>query len=257
MNDDVRLQVDGPIARLELARADKLNAMTLSMLDALDSACDRIERSRGIRAVIVSSAHPTAFCAGADIGEWSSLSPEEMWRVWTRTGHRVLDRLAMLPQPTIAALHGVALGGGLEVALACDLRIAASDCVLGMPEARVGAIPGWGGTDRLTRLLGPGRAKYLILRAGRVDAATALRWGLVEEVVEREELATRSAEIAREIASCAPAAVRLGKQLIDAGARGLSVETVAAGLALSLEDAREGVAAFREKRQPNFSAWRK
>jgi enoyl-CoA hydratase/carnithine racemase len=176
-----------------------------------------------------------------------------MWRVWTRAGHRVLDRLAALPQPTIAAVHGVALGGGLELALACDLRVAASDSVFGMPETRVGAIPGWGGTERLTRLIGPGRTKYLVLRAARIDAATALGWGLVEEVVEPGSLARRAAEIAEEIASRAPGAVRLAKQLIDAGAGGLSAETLAAGLARSLDDGREGVAAFREKREPRFS----
>jgi enoyl-CoA hydratase/carnithine racemase len=253
MTDDVRLQVDGPIARLVLARAEKLNAITMSMLEALDAACDRIERSPGVRVVIVGSDHPRAFCSGADIAEWSPLSPEEMWRVWTRTGHRVLDRLAALPQPTLAALHGVALGGGLELALACDLRVATSDCQLGMPETRVGAIPGWGGTERLARLVGPGRAKYLILRAARIDAATALGWGLVEEVVDPASLDARVTEIAGEIASRAPGAVRLAKQLIDAGAGGPSAETLAAGLALSLDDGREGAAAFREKREPRFT----
>lgn len=253
MNDDVRLELDEPIARLVLARAEKLNALTMSMLEALDAACDRIERSRGTRVVMLSSDHPRAFCSGADIAEWGSLSAQDLWRVWTRTGHRVFDRFATLPQPTIAAVHGMALGGGLELALACDLRVATSDSLFGMPETRVGAIPGWGGTERLTRLIGPGRAKYLILRATRIDAATALHWGLVEEVVVPEALQQRATEIAEEIAARAPGAVRLAKQLIDAKAGGLSAETLAAGLAFSLEDGREGVAAFKEKRAPRFT----
>jgi enoyl-CoA hydratase/carnithine racemase len=173
--------------------------------------------------------------------------------VWTRTGHRVLDRFAALPQPTIAAVHGLALGGGLELALACDLRIAAADASFGMPETRVGAIPAWGGTERLTRLIGPGRAKYLILRGAQIDAATALAWGLVEEMVAPEQLQGRAAAIAAEIAERAPGAVRLAKQLIDAGAGGVSPETLAAGLAASLDEGREGVAAFREKREPRFT----
>ena len=253
MSDEVRLHLDDPIARLVLARAGKLNALTMSMLEALDAACDAIERSHAIRAVVLSSEHPRAFCSGADIAEWGSLSAQDIWRVWTRTGHRVFDRLAALPQPTIAAVHGLALGGGLELALACDLRVAASDSVFGMPEARVGAIPGWGGTERLTRLIGPSRAKYLVLRAAQVDAATALGWGLVEEVVPADSLQRRVTEIAEEIASRAPGAVRLAKQLIDAEAGGMSAETLAAGLAFSLEDGREGVAAFREKRTPRFT----
>ena len=253
MSEEVRLEIDGAIARLTLARAGRLNALTLSMLEALEAACGRLERDPDVRVVIVGSDNPRAFCSGADVAEWGALSAQDMWRVWTRTGHRVFGRLAALPQPTIAAVHGVALGGGLELALACDLRLAASDARLGMPETGVGAIPAWGGTERLTRLIGPGRAKYLILRGAQIDAATALAWGLVEEVAAAEALRRRATEIAEEIASRAPGAVRLAKQLVDAGAGGLSPETIAAGLAFSLEDGREGVAAFREKRAPRFT----
>jgi enoyl-CoA hydratase/carnithine racemase len=254
MNEHVQLQMDGPVARLVLARMDKLNALTLPMLEALDAACDRLERSRDVRAVILSSANAKAFCSGADIAEWGSLSAQDMWGVWTRVGHRIFDRLAALPQPTIAAVHGAALGGGLELALGCDLRIAASDSVFAMPEVRVGAIPGWGGTSRLARLVGPGRAKHMILRAAQIDAATALNWGLVEEVVAPDALGAHVFEVASEIAARAPGAVRLAKQLINGGSSGgVSPETLAAGLALSLEDGREGVAAFKEKRAPRFT----
>jgi enoyl-CoA hydratase len=210
---DIRMWIDGPIARLVLARDEWLNALTMDMLEALDTACSLLERSRDLRVVIVSSDHPTAFCAGADVAEWSALSADDMWHEWTRAGHRVLERLAALPQPTIAAVHGMAFGGGLELALACDLRVASSDSTYAMPEVSIGAMPGWGGTERLTRLIGPGRSKSMILRGAPIDAATALTWGLVEEVVSPDALERRATEIATEIATRAPGAVRLAKQL--------------------------------------------
>jgi enoyl-CoA hydratase len=253
MTDTVKLEFDGAIARLTLARAEKLNALTFAMMEAIEEACGQIERSRTTRAVIISSDNPKAFCAGADIAEWGALEAQEMWGVWTRVGHRVFSRLAALPQPTIAAIHGMAFGGGLELALACDLRLATSDSRFAMPEAKVGAIPGWGGTQRLTRLIGTGRAKSIILRAAPIDAATACNWGLIEEVVEVADLQRRATEIATEISSLAPGAVRIAKQLIDAGHGGMSAETLAAGLAFSLSDGREGVSAFKEKRTPKFS----
>ena len=170
MSELVRLAIDGPVAHLTLARMEKLNALTLAMLDALDAACGQLERSTQARAVILDSENPKAFCSGADIADWGALTPREMWRAWTRNGHRIFDRLATLPQPTIAAIHGIAFGGGLELALACDLRVAASTSTFALPEASVGAIPGWGGTRRLTRLVGAGRAKHLSLPEGREGA---------------------------------------------------------------------------------------
>jgi enoyl-CoA hydratase len=253
MNEFVRLHSNGPVAKLTLARPDKLNALTLPMVEALDAACGVLERSSEVRVVILASENAKAFCSGADIKEWGDLGAKEMWRTWTRIGHRVYDRLATLPQPTIAAVHGLAFGGGLELALACDLRIAATDSSFAMPEASVGAIPGWGGTRRLTRLIGPGHAKSLILRAARIDAATALAWGLVEEVVQASELSGRAGEIADEIARLSPDAVQLAKQLIDSEAGGLSAEAMAAGLALALPNGREGAQAFKAKRQPRFA----
>jgi len=250
--DALRVHVEGPIARITLARAEKLNAITLPMLEALDAACARLERMSEVRAVVLDSDNPKAFCAGADVGQWGALTPVQMWRSWTRSGHRIFNRLATLPQPTIAAVQGLAFGGGLELALACDLRVAASDSVFALPEATVGAIPGWGGTQRLTRLIGPGRAKHMVFRSARIDAATALAWGLVEEVVEAAALSARVHDIARDIARRAPEAVQLAKQLIDAEAGGLSAEAMAAGLALALPNGREGVESFKAKRTPDF-----
>jgi enoyl-CoA hydratase/carnithine racemase len=252
VSEIVSLHIDGPVARLTLARTEKLNALTVPMLERLDAACARLERSDAVRVVLVGSSNPKAFCAGADIAEWGALSAQDMWRVWTRAGHRIFDRLAAVAQPTIALIHGMAFGGGLELALACDLRLSTPDARFGMPEVKVGAIQGWGGTKRLARLIGVGHAKQMIFRAMQIDAATALRWGLVEEIVEASDLHRRAQEIADEIAAGAPGAVRLAKQLIDLEAEGLSAETFAAGLAASFEDAREGVAAFKEKRLAHF-----
>lgn len=250
----LRLHVDGPIARITLARADKLNALTLPMLQALDAACEQLERAHGVRVVVLDSDHPQAFCAGADIGQWGPLTPAQMWRSWTRMGHRVFHRLATLPQPSIAAVHGMALGGGLELALACDLRVAEPGSSFALPEASVGAVPGWGGTQRLTRLIGPGRAKHMVLRSARIDAATALDWGLVQEVVEAAPLlSARVHELAQEVAQRAPEAVQLAKQLIDIEAGGLSAETMAAGLAQALPNAREGTESFKARRPARFT----
>jgi enoyl-CoA hydratase len=253
VSDLLRLQVDRSVARITLARAEKLNALTVPMLEALDAACGQLEREPKVRAVVLHSENPKAFCSGADIAEWGALTPSEMWRAWTRIGHRIFDRLATLPQPTIAAIHGLALGGGLELALACDLRVAASNSTFALPEASVGAIPGWGGTKRLARLVGAGRAKHMIFRSARIDASTALAWGLVEEVVEPSLLSSRAHDIAQEIARRAPEAVQLAKQLVDSEAGGLSAETIAAGLALALPNGREGADAFKAKRDPIYT----
>jgi enoyl-CoA hydratase/carnithine racemase len=252
MRETVALRIEAPFARLTLARGAKRNALTAAMLAAIDAACERLEQADEVRVVRVDSSDPKAFCSGADIGEWGALPAQDMWRRWTRAGHRVFDRLAALPQPTIAEIRGIAFGGGLELALACDLRLATPDAVFAMPEVRVGAVPGWGGTRRLTRLIGAARTKQMVFRALRVDAATALAWGLVDEVVAADELAARTEAVAQEIAAGAPGAVRLAKQLIDRDAGGLDAETLAAGLAASLDDAREGIAAFAGKRPPRF-----
>jgi enoyl-CoA hydratase len=254
MSDAVALRIEGPFARLTLARGTKHNALTAAMLSAIDDACERLEQADDVRVVLVDSADAKAFCSGADIGEWGALPSQDMWRRWTRVGHRVFDRLAALPQPTIAQIHGIAFGGGLELALACDLRLASSGAMFAMPEVRVGAVPGWGGARRLVRLIGAARTKQMIFRALRVDAPTALAWGLVDEVATADDLAARADAIAQEIAAGAPGAVRIAKQLIDRDAGGLDSETLAAGLAASLDDAREGIAAFAEKRVPRFTA---
>jgi enoyl-CoA hydratase len=183
------------------------------------------------------------------------LQPIEMWRRWIRDGHRVFDALARLRQPTIAALNGYTFGGGLELALACDIRIAADGIELGSPEVKIGTVPGWGGTQRLTRLIGVARAKQLVFTGGRIDAIRAEAWGLVNEVVPRDQLASRARELTNEIAANAPISVQIAKQIIDGGlgeGTGAAFEALAGALAATTDDGAEGVASFREKRPPDY-----
>jgi len=256
VSGEITVAVDGAVATVTLDRAPKLNALTAGMLQELEAACAVLDRDEAVRAVIVASSSPNAFCAGADLLEWGPLGARGMWERWIRDGHRVFERLARLRQPTIAAIDGVCYGGGLELALACDLRLAAAAARFAFPEAAVGAVPGWGGSQRLPKVIGVGRAKQLILLGQPIDAATAAAWGLVAEVVPAERLRGRALELARRIAENAPTAVQASKQLVDAAAgEGLAttLEALAAGLAAGTADAREGITAFREKRKPKFT----
>ncbi|OGO56002.1 MAG: hypothetical protein A2V85_04320 [Chloroflexi bacterium RBG_16_72_14] len=255
----VRLAIDGPIAIVTLDRPAKLNALTLPMLHEFENAVGRLEQAHEVRAVILAGAGERAFCVGADIDAWGHLAeddPVAMWQTWDRAGHRVLDRLASLPMPVIAALCGQVLGGGLEVALAADLRIGADDVHLGLPEVRVGTQPGWGGSRRLAALVGPARAKQMAFTAEPVDAATAIAWGLLNEVVPVERLYSRTLALGRQVAAHAPIAVALAKASID-GAAGsgtvLALEGMAGALGALTADGREGPAAFREKRAPRWT----
>jgi enoyl-CoA hydratase len=256
MSANLNVEIDGAVATITLDRAEKLNALTMAMLEGLEAACATIDADESVRAVIVASASDRSFCAGADIVEWAPLGALGMWGRWIRDGHRAFDRLARLRQPTIAAIGGIAFGGGLELALACDLRIAAAGARFAFPEVTIGAVPGWAGSQRLPRVVGAGRAKQMILAGEPVDAATAATWGLVNEVVPADRLATRALELARRIAENAPSAVQASKQLVDAAAGegvAATLEALAAGLAAGTADAREGVAAFRAKRKPRFT----
>jgi len=257
MSDAPRVLVerDGPLATLTLNRPDKLNAIDSPMLDALDDALGMFEAETALRVLIVTGAG-RAFSAGADIREWTTLSPEGMRERWVPRGHRTFERLAALPFPVIAALGGIAFGGGLELALASDIRIASHAARFGLPEVTIAAVPGWGGTHRLARLIGVARAKHVVLTGRPIDAATAERWGLVTELVEPEALLPRARGIAEAIAANAPVSLRLAKQLIDSGASGsaaLALDAEAAAQAAGTADAAEGRASFLERRPPRFA----
>jgi enoyl-CoA hydratase len=255
-NTKVHLAVDAPLATITLNRPEKLNALDPEMLARLEDACARLDHEQDVRVVLLTGAGERAFSVGADINAWSSLAPVQMWRWWVRDGHRVFARIARLRQPVIAVLNGYTFGGGLELALAADLRVAAEGIELAQPEVTLGTVPGWGGTQRLPALIGASRAKRMILTGRRVDAATAERWGLVDEVAPREQLVARARELAHEIAANAPVAVQIAKSLIDGAGRGTTgatLEALADALAATTADAREGVAAFRERRTPHFT----
>jgi enoyl-CoA hydratase/carnithine racemase len=240
-------------AEIRLNRPDKGNALTIAMIDRLGEAVDAIARDRDTRAVVL-RATGRFFCTGGDIEAWGSLSPHDMGRDWILRGIDVFERLAALPQPLIAALTGHALGGGLELAMAADLRIAVKAAKLGVPEATLGVIPGWMGTRRLAELIGPARARHLLLLGSPIPAVQACEWGLVTAVAEDEAdlNAQLEAWLDRLLAN-APGALALIKGLLATLHQDLRHHHAsAAAQAAGTEDCREGVRAFIEKRKPVF-----
>src|SRR5215213_7413086 len=205
----IMLGIDGHIDTITLNRPDKLNAIEPTMLAQLEAIAAELERSNDVRVVVLTGAGERAFSVGADINAWSSLQPLNLWRQWIRDGHRVFERLARLRQPLIAALNGYAFGGGLELALAADIRLATTEAEFALPEVKIATIPGWTGTQRLPALIGMGRAKQLIFSGARIDATTAERWGLINEVVSRAELLGRARSLAEQIAGNAPISVQI------------------------------------------------
>ncbi len=252
----ISIDINGYFAHIQLNRPEKLNAIDRDMLDELAEIVEQIDQSTQVRVVMIRGRGERAFCVGADINEWSSLAPIDMWRRWIRDGHRLFDRIAALRQPVIAVLNGFTLGGGLELALAADIRLAADSIELGFPEVSIATVPGWGGTQRLPALIGTGRAKQMIFSGQRISAKTAERWGLVNEVLPRDHLENRADALAQQIAANAPLAVQFAKQAIDAARQGsasVTLEAFAGALAAHTHDAKEGLASFREKRPPDYS----
>ena len=251
----VRLQRDGMIATVSLARAAKLNALTPAMLDELEACARTIDADETVRVVVLNGGGATAFCVGADINEWGALGALDMWRRWVKRGHHVFDQWARLRQPVIVALNGHAFGGGLELAIAGDIRIAAQSAQFALPEASIATCPGWSGSQRLVQLIGASRAKYLALSGERWSAADAFGSGLIHEVVASEALADRANALAQTMAQRAPVALQLTKLLVNAAAgegREAALEAMAGALSATTNDAAEGLASFREKRAPNF-----
>jgi len=251
----VTCHLDGHVALVTLERPAKLNALTPVMLDELERIARVLESDLDVRIVVLTGAGEKAFCAGADINEWAALQPLDMWRRWIRRGHQVFDQWARLRQPVIAAINGHAFGGGLELAITADIRIAAEHAQFALPEASIGTCPGWSGSQRLVSLVGPSHAKYLALSGMRVAAADARTSGLVHEVESAATLRERAMRLATEMAARAPVSLQLTKQLVNAASgedTAVTLESMASGLAASTEDGAEGVRSFREKRPPNY-----
>ena len=251
-DERIHLTIDQFVATVTINRPEKLNAIDPAMLGALRDAFQIADRSRDVRVVILTGSDERAFCVGADINAWSALDPFDMWRRWVRIGHAALDTIASVRQPVVAAINGLALGGGLELALACDLRIASSTAQFGSPEVKIGTLPGWGGTRRLVDTIGVARAKYLVFTGDQIDAETAASWGLIHERVEPSHLLDRARALAGTISANAPVAVQLSKAVIDSRGTGATLEAIAGALAATTGDAAEGIAAFREKRTARF-----
>jgi enoyl-CoA hydratase len=253
----IRYELADGVATITLNRPDVLNAMNNPMRVELLEVFTRLRSDEAVRAVVVTGAGERAFCAGADIREF--LEPPVPTRF--REERRRLDfrrEMDRCPQPIIAAIRGFALGGGLELALACDIRVAAEDAQLGLTEINLAIIPGGGGTQRLPRLVGRGKALEMILTGMRVPAAEALRLGLVERLVPAAELLPSAQALAKSIAEKAPIALRYAKEAVVSGlelplAAGLRLENDLATLLRTTEDRVEGARAFVEKRKPRWS----
>ncbi len=251
----IELDKAGQIATLTLNRPEKLNALTVDMLLQMEQHLLSLSRDAGIRVLLIKGAGDRSFCVGADIHAWADLDAVAMWRNWITEGHRIFDVLARLRVPTIAVLNGYTFGGGLELALATDIRIAATHVQLALPEVQLGIVPGWGGTERLPALSGASRAKQMVFTGMRVQAEQAASWGLINEVVDADVLEERAQAMAATICNNGPLAVQMTKQLIDggqAGNAGFQLEALASGFARFTADAIEGVASFKEKRPPVF-----
>lgn len=250
----VHLEVRGRIAEIRLDNPAKLNAFTVEMLHQFAAYLDTIDRLTAITCAIVTAEGERAFCAGADINGWGDLSPTEFARHWVRDGHRIFDRLARLSKPTIAVLNGHAFGGGLELAAACDIRVMAPKATIALPEAQVGIVPGWSGTQRLARLLPEAVIKEMALFGRRIGAERALQLGFVAEVADdpREVAET----IAMKTTELSPRAVEIAKFMIHAGRgedQAAMVEALGSAAIAASADRNEGVSAFRDKRKPAFS----
>jgi len=259
MAEPVLFAQDGGTVILTLNRPEALNAFTPQVLDLLDVHLTRIERDPSVRVVVLTGAGEKAFCVGADLkARQQELTGADPSRdAFAERVQRVFGLLERLTQPVIAAINGYALGGGLELALTADLRIAAEEARFGFPEAKVGSMPGAGGTQRLPRLIGPSRAKELMFLADHIDAAEAYRIGLVNRVVPRADLMAKTLELARTIATRGPLSLAAIKRAVNHAAiedleRGLAVEAAEFAAVRTSEDRKEGIAAFLEKREPHF-----
>lgn len=249
---------DGRVARVAFNRPHVLNALNRATMHELGAAVDELAADESVGAVILTGTGDKAFAAGADINEFNLLTTASDSAAFARRGQAVLAKLEAMPKPVIAAINGFALGGGCEVALACDIRLAADSARLGQPEINLGIIPGYGGTQRLARLVGEGRAKWLCMSGDMVDAGEALRIGLVDRVVPAADLDREARALAARLASKAPLALALVKQAIHEGlegslAAGLAHEAALFGQVCDSEDRAEGVTAFLAKRK---AVWR-
>jgi enoyl-CoA hydratase len=253
--ETILVQKRGAVAVLTINRPDKLNALNAQVHAEGVAALEELRKDDAVRVLVITGAGEKSFIAGADIGEFAGKTPFEQ-----RSGFNektLFNSLDSFPKPVIAMINGFALGGGCELALACDIRLASEKARLGQPEINLGIIPGGGGTQRLTRLVGEGKSMELILSGDMIDAQTAYNLGLVNHVYAPEELEAKTFELAEKIAEKSPIALQMAKEAVKLASRsnldeGLRREVDLFAVCFSTEDKKEGVAAFLEKRKPIF-----
>ena len=254
--EQIVVTAEAGIATVTLNRPERYNALGSRIVDELGEALESIEGAGEVRAMVLTGAGDKAFCSGVDLKERAEMDADGRWS-HNRALGAFAERLARLQVPTIAALNGLAFGGGLEIALACDFRVAAEGARFALPEVGIGIVPGAGGTQRLPRLIGVTKAKELILTGRRISAEDALDMGLVSKVVPRSSLMEEARSLAEEIAANSPLAVAYAKAAVDLASettieQGLRYETAAIRATLTSEDYKIGLTAFAEKRTPEF-----
>ncbi|MEN6460176.1 MAG: enoyl-CoA hydratase-related protein [Syntrophomonas sp.] len=254
--DNVILEKENNIGILYINRPKALNALNIATIREISRALDEVKEDDEIKVLIITGSGDKAFVAGADILGFMGMSSAEA-RFYSDEGEKTFRKLDVLDKPAIAAVNGFALGGGCELALACDIRLASDNAVFGLPEVSLGVIPGYGGTQRLPRLIGEGRAKELTFTAGTIDATEAYRIGLVNHVYPPSELLEQARKMAKKIMNNAPLSVAYAKLAIGQGLQGdldsgLRIESNFFGLCMATQDQKEGTQAFAEKRKPQY-----
>ena len=254
--ENILIEKQDAIAIVTINRPTKLNALNKATIQELHDGFKSLNQDKSIKAIIVTGSGEKAFVAGADISEFANFSVEEGGKLAVQGQELLFDFVQNLSTPVIAAVNGFALGGGLELAMACHFRTASTNAKMGLPEVTLGVIPGYGGTQRLAQLVGKGRAMELIMTAGMIDAETAKNYGLVNHVVAQEELLDFTKGIASKIANNSSVAIAKAIEAINAnfedGTNGYEVEIKNFGLSFGTEDFKEGTTAFLEKRKAEF-----
>jgi enoyl-CoA hydratase len=251
----ILLSVDGQTATIRVERPEKLNALDYEMVLALERAALLADNMKDVRAVILTGTGEKSFCAGGDIEAWSSWDAEDFAMKWVRQGHRAFDALARMRHPLIAAINGHCLGGGLELAVTADIRIAEDHVKVGFPETGIGIIPGWSGTQRAVRRFGAQAVRRMALAGEVYDASQALSFGIVDKVVTKGEAYAAANEMAHKIAQRSPSATRLTKLMVNMAEgeeAAAAIEALGGYIAAGSADLAKGLDAFRNKRKASF-----
>lgn len=255
--ENVILEREDGVAVLTINRPKVLNALNAATLDEIEAAVDEVAGDAAVRALVITGTGEKAFVAGADINEIRALPSPQAGVEMSRRGQRLFFKIERLAKPVVMAVNGFALGGGCELLLSGDIRLAADTAKIGLPEINLGIFPGYGGTQRLSRLVGKGAAKLMVYTGDMIDAQEALRIGLVQRVLPAAELLAAAKTLAKQLAQKAPIALALAKRTIDDGIevdldRGCTMEAANFGILCATEDKAEGTTAFVEKRKPAF-----